>query len=321
MRSQAYIRRWPAILVLIALGFHVRLSSLAAPMEVFFTQFESAEGYNTNLDLAGQKSWTRSGTGGNGLVTDFIPGQGQQAYVGFTPPDAGEDQLVVWPTNQINPVALGLPVVKFTALMQIADSTNGEYDFFQWRLYNPQGQRLFILDFDNFFTNINYRLDGTNDYVATGVNFSPEVTYTLRITMNFAANRWSASLDNTLVVTNQPITTTNAPLGYGDMDAVWLIYNTNAPGDNFMMFDNYHVTGEALPAPASEVQFLGRTGPGWALLRVLGTDGFRWSLDATTNFVNWTALKTNTISGGYFDHVDTNAVPFPRRFYRARLVP
>jgi hypothetical protein len=318
MKSQAFNRRWLAVLVLMAAYFHFQFAVLAAPTNVFFTHFEVGEGYSTNKDLAGQKPWTKFGSGGNGIVADFFPGQGQQAYVGYYPPDAGDDQLVVWPTNQFNPVASGLPLVKFSVRMQIADSLNGEYDFFQWRLYNHQGKRLFILDFDNFLTNINYRLDGTNDYVDSGIQFAPGGTYSLLVTMNFAANQWSASLDQTLIVTNLPITTTNAPLGFGDMDAVWLVYNTNAPGDNYLLFDDYKVTAEA---PSSQVQFLDRTDKGWALLRVLGTDGFLWSLDATTNFVNWTALKSNIIVGGSFDYTDTNAVPFSRRFYRARLVP
>jgi hypothetical protein len=296
----------------------------AASTNVFFTRFETNEGYNITNDLAGQGPWTRFGSGGNGLVADFFPGEGLQAYVGFAPPEGADDQLVVWPTNQINPVALGLPVVKFTALMQIADSENGNYDFFQWRVYNRLGQRLFILDFDNYFTNINYRLDGNANYTNTGVSYSPNTTYAISITMNFASNRWSAMLDNTVLVTNLPITTTNAQRSFGDVDAVWSIYDTNAPGDNFMLFDNYRVTAESLtnpPAPASHVEFLGRTSQGWALLRVLGENGSRWSLDATTNFLHWTALRTNTISGGSYDHVDMTAPPFTRRFYRARFVP
>jgi hypothetical protein len=69
------------------------------------------------------------------------------------------------------------------------------------------------------------------------------------------------------------------------------------------------------------VQLLGRTGEGWGLLRVFGAEGSRWALEATTNFGNWTALKTNTVSDGSFDHLDQAAAGMTRRFYRARLVP
>jgi hypothetical protein len=321
MKSLASFRRCLTSLVVSVICLCTRHSVMAAPTNVFFTQFETSEGYSTTNDLAGQGPWIRSGSGGNGIVTNFFPGKGQQAYVGYWPPDPGDDQLVIWPTNQFNPVAAGLPLMKFSVQMQITDLLTGDYDFFQWRVYNQQGKRLFILDFDNYYTNINYRLDGTNGFVDTGVYFARGATYSLLITMNFASNRWSASLDNTLIATNLPITTTNAALGFGDVDAVWLLYDTNAPGDNYMIFDNYRVTAEAAPVPSAQLQFLGRTGEGWALLRVFGANGSRWSLDASTNLVNWTALKTNTVSGTYFDHVDTTASGLPRRLYRARLVP
>ena len=108
------------------------------------------------------------------------------------------------------------------------------------------------------------------------------------------------------------------------MDAVWSIYDTNAPGDNYMVFDNYQITAEAItvpPPPQSQIRFLSRTGEGWALLRVFGQAGSRWSVDATTNFTHWTALTTNTVTGASFDHVDMTAAGFSDRFYRARFVP
>ena len=91
-----------------------------------------------------------------------------------------------------------------------------------------------------------------------------------------------------------------------------------------MIFDNYRVTAEALtvpPAPQAHVQIVRRYSDGWVLLQVSGPDGSRWSLDASTNFTNWTALKTNTITGSSFEYTDMTAPPFARRFYRARLVP
>lgn len=316
MKSQAFFQRLLVALVVILMHAYVRHSGLAAQTNVI--RFEAVEGYSTDFDLVGQGPWTGFGSGGNGIVSDFFPGQGQQAYVGFSPPDPADDQLVVWPTNQFNPVAAGLPIVTFSVQMQIVNSANGEYDYFQWRVYNPQGHRLFILDFDNYYTNISYRLDGNSDYTNTGFYFTRGVTYPLLITMNFAANRWSASLGSTLIIPSLPITTTNAPLGYGDADAVWYLYDINAPGDNYMLFDNYRVTAEAISA---RVELLERTGQGSSLLRVYGPDRTRWSVDATTNFVNWTALKTNTIDGAYFELVDTTAAGLLRRFYRARLVP
>jgi hypothetical protein len=54
---------------------------------------------------------------------------------------------------------------------------------------------------------------------------------------------------------------------------------------------------------------------------VNGGSGQSWALEGSTNFTHWTALKTNSISGGFFDHVDQTAAGLPHRFYRARYVP
>ncbi len=315
----------PFVVSLFVAGLVLPLSSApAATTNIYFTQFEPGEGYNSASNLVGQVGWEGDGTGGNGLVSDFIPGQGQHAYVGFDAPAAGDDLLFVWQPINFNPVAAGYPIVKFSTQMQIQDSTNGEYDFFQWGVYNSLTQPLFILDFDNASEdlNINYRLDGTNAYVNTGVRFAHDTTYTLKVVMNFAANHWSATLNDTLITTNQPITTTNALLTLGDIDATWVLYDPEVPaGNNFMVFDNYRITAETLPVVPAQVQYLGRTGEGWAILRVFGADGAKWALEATTNLVHWTAVKTNSISGAYYDQVDTAAAGAPHRFYRARFVP
>jgi len=324
MKSQACFRRFLTFLILASACLGARQSLVAAPTNVFFTQFETGEGYSTALDLVGQNSWVGDGSGGNGILANFFAGQGQQAYVGFAAPNQGDDQLYVWRPINFNPLAAGRPIVTFSVLMRVADSTNNEYDYFRWSVYNTQGDRLFSIEFDNYALEVNYQLNGNSPLVTNVTTFAPNQDYTLTVTMNFASNRWSATLGSALIATNQAINTTAVPLNLGDIDAVWLIYNPAAPGNNYLLFDNYRITADILtvpPVPPAQIQFLGRTTQGWALLRTSGENGSRWSLDATTNFVNWTALVTNTISGGSFDHVDLTAAPMNRRFYRARLVP
>ena len=324
MKLLSRFRRCLTLLCLIAINLAVEQAGLAAPTNIFFTQFETTEGYSTALDLVGQNSWVGDGSGGNGILTNFFTGQKQQAYVGFSPPGPGDDALFVWRPINFNPVNAGLPIVTFSVLMRIADSDNDEYDYFRWSVYNIQGDRLFSIEFDNYELVVNYQLNGTSPLVTNVAAFLPDQDYTLNVTMNFASNRWSATLGNALIATNKAISTTTGLLNLGDVDAVWLVYDTNAPGNNYMLFDNYRITAEALtvtPVPPSQMQFLGRTAQGWTLLRTLGSDGTRWSIDTTTNFVNWTPLVTNTISSSYFDHVDMTAATFSRRFYRARHVP
>ena len=321
MKSLLCFRRFLRAFGLQAISLVALTSVIAAPTNIFFTQFEPVEGYTTASNLVGQAGWLGDGSGGNGILNNSIMGQGQQAYIGFSAPDAGGDQLVAWHPLNFSPLTAGLPIVKFSVIMNIVDSTNGEWDNFRWSVYNAQVDRLFSLDFNNYYTNVNYLLDGTNTLAATGISFAPGSNYTLLVTMNFTSNRWSATLNNALLATNQPITTTGVALNLGDIDAVWLVYDTNAPGDNFMLFDNYRVTAEALPVPSAQMRFLGRTSEGWTLLRVLGQSGSSWAVEATTNFLNWTALNTNVISGSSFDVVDTAAAGLKQRLYRARLVP
>lgn len=300
-------------------------TSFAATTNIFFTQFEPGEGYSTASNLVGQAGWTGEGSGGNGILPNFITGQGQQAYIGYDAPNPADDRLFLWRPINFNPIATGYPLVTFSVLMNIRDSELVSYrDIFRWSVYNTQAKRLFSIVFDNKYADISYQLDGTNDVALTYLPFVNGSNYTLNVTMNFAANRWSATCNDTLIATNQPITTTNAALNLGDVDAVWLvnqINGTNAPGDNYMLFDNYRITAETIPVPAAQMQFLGRTGEGWTLFQVFGETGSRWAVEGTTNLVNWTALNTNVVDGISFDVVDKSAVGLKQRFYRARLVP
>jgi hypothetical protein len=292
----------------------------ATTTNLYFTHFEATNGFSLALPLIGQSGWTGQGNNGNGVTNNYVPGQGQQAYVGYKFSLPAEDVLAWRPLN-FNPLTAGYPIVKFSVLMSIEDSNNNERDNFRWSVYNAAGVRLFALDFDNYDLKIRYDLDDTNDLVDAGWTFDNSTDYELAVTMNFSANRWSATLNQSEIVSNQPITTKGAALTLGDIDAVWLPYFTNAPGNNFMLFDEYRVTAETIPVTPALVTLLGRTTEGWRWLQVSGPEGSRWAVEATTNFVNWTALKTNPISGGSFDFMDTAAAGQTRRFYRARHVP
>jgi hypothetical protein len=307
-----------ALPFLLAVAGVARLA--AGQTNIYSTQFEAAQGYNSNLDLAGQNGWLSDGPGGNGLTTGFFPGEGQQAYIGYT---NGVDKLFVYRRINFDPLAAGMPSVRFSTLMSIEDSFNGEFDYFQWQVYNISGDRLFVIDFDVFATNVNYFLDGGSGYIDTGVTFGLSVTNTLTVTMNFASNRWSATLNAALLATNQPITTTGKQLTLGDVDALWQLHTPNVPGDNFMLFDNYTISAEVLTPglpPQPHLTVLGRAA-GQTSLRLTGQNGNKFAIEASTNFIHWTALKTNLISDGSFDYIDTSSAALNRRLYRARWVP
>jgi len=294
-------------------------SSFGTPTNIFSTQFEVAKGYNPNLNLSGQNGWTNFGSGGNGLTDGFFNGQGQQAFVGYFPPAPGSSNLFVWHPINFSPIAAGLPLVTFTTLMSVVGPTNGNYDFFQWHVFNNQTQPLFIIDFDTDTTNVGYFLDGTQ-YVNSGVQFALGSTYTLTVTMNFAANQWSAKLNSSLLAANQPITSTGKELTLGDIDAVWNLYLANAPGDNFMLFDNYTITAEALPPPPPVLYFakLAATNA----LCYWSTNYSDYHLEYNQNLAthNWAASgRTPVVTGTNF--VVTNSMFLGKRFYRLSRVP
>jgi hypothetical protein len=306
MKTTKY--RWQSWYLVILLGLVLAGSWPAraiAVTNVFATQFEAAEGYSGAFNLVGQKGWQGQGSGGNGIVTNYIAGQGQQAYIGYSPPEPGDDYVIVWQPLNLVPVPTNTPVIKFTVLMAIMDSTNGEYDDFRWSVYNVQGNPMLTLDFDNYNTNIWYARGA--DFFYTGKTFARDTTYTLAITMDFAQNRWSAALGGDALVTDQPIAGAGVPLNLGDVDAVWVVYDTNAPGNNYMLFDNYRITAE--PPPAM-LQTMGWTNVNQFRFRLAGSSGYRYAIEGTTNFAQWTPLKTNTVTSGYFDFIDAAAPGF-----------
>jgi hypothetical protein len=308
---------------------------LAETTTIYSTGFERAEGFDARLTLMGQDGWTGTDTNGNGngIVSNFFvnttpqqPFGEQQAFVGFYPLTRADGILNVWRPLGADPVASGDSIVTFSTTMAIYDSvTNTNRDCFRWSVYNMVGNgvRLFTLDFDNTTREINYELDD-GVFVPTGFLFQREGEYDLVVTMNFADNLWSATFQGsdatpTVIVDSQPMTTEGSVLNLGDIDAVWVSREIGRYGDNYMVFDNYSVTAEPYPF---WLDVAPRAADGAFTLRLTGEPERNYSIDVTTDFVDWYALKTNSAgANGSFDFVDRTATNYPYSFYRARLVP
>jgi len=292
----------------------------ADPTTVYATAFETDEGYNVANEISGQNGWISEGSGGNGILSERFPGGGSQAYVGFHPPlTQGEQSFSLWRPVNYDAVADGKPIVAFSVAMEIADSTNENRDDFRWSVYNSSGHRLFTLSFNNATTQICYALDDDAGFQPTPYVFENETVYALEIVMDFSANRWSANMGNAVLVENQPITTSNADLDLGDIDAVWYYIDANAPGDNFMVFDDYRITAQPPPDPTPAIQILSRQNDGSALLRLVGLADRTYSIEASEDLVSWTPLKAASSADGVIDHLDNASAGMPLRFYRARL--
>lgn len=225
----------------------LRISPPGGEIPIYQTGFEFSEGFQPGFLLVGQAGWLGQGTGGNGIVSEFFPGDGQQAFVGFSPPNPGEDDQFVWRAVNHTPVLATQPIVTCTVDMAVIDSTNSNYDDFEWVAFNSNVERLFTLNFDNTNLSIFYQLDD-GIYVDTGMEFENSTNYELVITMDFAENRWGATLDGTPLVEDKAITTQGFLLDLADMDAAWKIRD-GTPGNNYLLFDNFSLVAGPSPAP------------------------------------------------------------------------
>ena len=311
-----------ALTTALALSLLLTVSDLFAssPVTVYSTAFEAAEGYNDANEISGQAGWISEGSGGNGILSERFPDQGNQAYVGFHPPlNQGEQSFSLWRPVNYDAVAEGNPIVEFSVTMEIADSTNDKRDDFRWSVYNSAGHRLFTLSFNNATTEICYALDDGAGFQPTPFLFENDTIYALQITLDFGSNLWSARLGTSVLAERKPITTTGAALDLGDIDAVWYYLDANAPGDNFMAFDDYLITAQAPPDPTPSIQILACQPDGKTLLRVAGLENRTYAIEASDDLASWTTLKTVSSSDGVSDYLDTASMGMQSRFYRSRL--
>lgn len=56
-------------------------------------------------------------------------------------------------------------------------------------------------------------------------------------------------------------------------------------------------------------------------LRLTGQPAMKFTLQGSTNFVNWTSLITNSSASGLFEFTDSRSTNSPFRFYRALMLP
>src|ERR1051325_1915102 len=169
-------RRTRPDLVLLFLGIALlhgaaQIEAAEAPRLLYASSFEPAENFQLPWTLSGQSGWTGYGKGGTGLVADHFWGLGNQGYVGYHPPLAGEDTISVYHPISFTPIDRSRSVVQFSVTFEIVDSTNGHFDDFRWSFYNLAGDRLFSIDFDNATQEINYSLDNDQGFIPTRFNF------------------------------------------------------------------------------------------------------------------------------------------------------
>jgi hypothetical protein len=222
-------------------NFGLRITTAASSEVIYSSHFETTEGYTAATGLVGASGWTGQGNG-QGILASSNTGSSQKAFVGLGANGASADtqasrKLEFPPTSSIH------SKIRFSVGFEITDSTNLAWDDFGWRFYNNQGTELFRLNFDNESLEISYQLAGATP-VQTGKLFENGSPLQLDVVIDFATNKWTASLDSVILAQNQPLCAGGVHRSLDRIETTWTPKLPAAPGDNQMRFDDYEVKTE-----------------------------------------------------------------------------
>jgi|GEM_PF-840745 len=244
---------------------------------VYSTDFESFPSGIGSLDnYDGWRSTDADASGTSGIYL----GDSQMAWIGLNATAAGS--VVVFRAMNYDPLAAGTPVVSFGVDWVVHDSTFGAYDQFGFGLFNADGQNLAMVVFDNLSMKV-YRGSGGDGLLTQVGTFANGRTYHLQAYLDFAANRWSASLDGVALFAGEALHTGGLALNLGMMGAFWLPRTVGSPGDNYMAFDNFRLAlggpeGPSIDTPSPLPGGVVGTSYSRALSASGGTMPYVWSV-------------------------------------------
>jgi hypothetical protein len=155
----------------------------------------------------------------------------------------------------------------------------------------------------------------------TGYNFENEALYELKFVMDFAANNWSVSVGDEVLLNSKTLTTTGASLTFGDLGPLWVYRKPETPGNNYMVFDEYKLTVETSDEPVKTPPTLAWTGwtdDGRAMLQMGGDATTDYTVEVSDDLKTWTPLQTAKPGDTWKEITDPEAPDYEQRFYRAR---
>jgi hypothetical protein len=205
--------------------------------------------------LAGVDGWVGNNTlfGYMHGITTAFEGGGLGGYLGYYQA-MGASPVSVYRQVNFQPVAQGKPVVYFATKMELVASTNGYHDAFAFTYYNRVGMPLASLLLQ---TNLHlWRNDG-NGWTDTGKLYAKGTVYDLLLTVDYAANKWSAVLGRETLFTNETFHAGSQTRDLGMVAVQWYLTALYYPGNNFLLFDDYSIAAApalSLPSIASEPQ-------------------------------------------------------------------
>jgi hypothetical protein len=342
-----------------------RLCATLTAGELYYTGFENfPPGNNTiaGTGSGGTDGWTGSVAhltlNLSGIDTEadhLVAGIGNAAFIGGNPDVLG---LAVSRTVSLrrpidaDPVALGQDVLQFRVNVGIKDSTdsglNTRRDNFEFAFYNQDGQLTGFVQFDNSTLD-----SGTDspvrtvlrssyntavsrwDKASTGAVFYHGVLMELVVRINYRTNRWSALLDGVEVFYDEEFYSGPNARNLGVVAVQMQIVGTGlgtpgqigpAPGDNYMLFDDFAVRID--PVPAVVITDFSRDAISGAVqLRWWSEALYRYQVQYSDNLTGWKSdlpgsnlTAANTGFSPVF--TDLSAAGKAKRFYRVlRAMP
>lgn len=291
---------------------------------LYQTDFETFPVGGGPNKLVGIDGWVGSGVGTSlaaGIDQDVGGGTGRSAYIGFNPPPAGTTFVSVRRPVNFSPITAARPIVEFTALIGISDSSgaNTNKDRFYLTIYNSSLQALAWLSFDNTTTDhFIFRYDGVTS-TNTGSFFLASTVQFLSVKINYLTNRWSASLDFAPMFIDAPFHSGSRSKDLGAVAAEWKIVNL-AAGNNWMFFDDWSLSATVESSP--EVDVISKSAAGVSV-SWLGELGYSYRVQYTNDLsTSWLDTLPNSLvtpSGSTQMLTYTDAtVPAGKRFYRIK---
>lgn len=321
--------------------------------EIYYTGFENFPAGDDTI--TGTEGWAISsahaGRALHGVDTEadhLVSGIGNAAFIGgnitVLPPDTSRT-VFLRRQFSLDPVALNEEVATFHAIFGIKDSTFSGFatrrDNFEFAFHNSDRQLIAFIQFDNSLIDPltqspaqriwRSHYNGTVfTKVNTNVIFLYDEIMELRVRVNFRTNRWTASLDDLTLFADEVFYAGLNARNLGYIAAQMQIVGTApvpgtfqigpAPGENYMLFDDFALRLDPLPKPV--IYSLVPAGGGLQLTWSAEA-GYRYQVQYRNNLTTgaWLSdlpgsLFTATLTGESPVFTDASISGQPVRFYQ-----
>lgn len=293
----------------------------------------------------------------------LVSGIGNAAFIGgnaiLLPASVTSKTVNVRHKFNADPLGQNQEVVQFHVTVGIKDSIftglnprrdNFEIAFYNFNSANPSSNYLLaFIQFDNTTLDALTQAPAQKiwrstwnaavtparfDKVDTGTTFIYDVLMELEVRINFRTNRWTASLDGLNIFADEPFYSGTQTRNLGLVAAQMQIVNTVqvasqtrlAPGENYMLFDDFAVRMDAVPAPF--LYSFDRMANDTVQLSWLNEASYKYQVQYTDDFSQpWksdlpNSYFTPTVTGKSPVFTDTTAPGKASRYYRVqRLMP